>query len=98
MTVRIGDENIIPSKSVRNLGAILDYNMTMEKHIISSVCKSGYGQLRQIGHIRKYLNVTIVIKVSPQNQIFNCTLIKNMQTLLMIVIFVKNLTLNSNIL
>lgn len=29
--------------------------MTMEKHI-SSVCKSCYGQLRQIGHIRKYLN------------------------------------------
>ncbi|XP_060604137.1 uncharacterized protein LOC132756992 [Ruditapes philippinarum] len=55
ITVTIGDENIKPSNSVRNLGAILDNNMTLEKHI-NSVCRSCYGQLRQIGHIRKYLN------------------------------------------
>ena len=54
MTVNIGNENIQPSNTVRNLGAMLDRNMTMEKHV-SSVCRSGYGQLRQIGHIRKYL-------------------------------------------
>ena len=55
MSVKIGDENISPSKCVRNLGAFLDSNVTMEKHI-TAVCKAGYGQLRQIGHIRKYLN------------------------------------------
>jgi hypothetical protein len=55
ITVTIGDENIKPSNSVRNLGAVLDNNMTLEKHI-NSVCRSCYGQLRQIGHIRKYLN------------------------------------------
>ena len=54
-TVNIGNETITPSSSVRNLGAFLDRNMTMEKHV-SSVCRAGYGQLRQIGHIRKYLN------------------------------------------
>lgn len=55
VTVNISDENIKQSKNVRNLGAFFDSNMTMEKHI-SSVCKSCYGQLRQIGHIRKYLD------------------------------------------
>ncbi len=56
ITVDIGEETIKPSKCVRNLGVFLDSNMTMEKHI-SSVCRSGYGQLRQIGHIRKYLHI-----------------------------------------
>ena len=55
ISVNIGEENIKPSKCVRNLGAMLDTNMTMEKQI-RSVCKSCYGQLRQISHIRKYLS------------------------------------------
>ena len=53
--MKIGGEDIKPSKCVRNLGAFLDSKMSMEKHI-NSVCRSGYGQLRQIGHIRQYLN------------------------------------------
>jgi hypothetical protein len=55
ISVKIGGEDIKPSKCVRNLGAFLDSKMSMEKHI-NSVCRSGYGQLRQIGHIRQYLN------------------------------------------
>ena len=55
ISVKIGKEDIKPSTNVRNLGAFLDSEMNMEKHI-NSVCRSGYGQLRQIGHIRKYLN------------------------------------------
>lgn len=54
ITVKIGDAEIKPSECVRNLGAFLDSKMNMDKHI-NTVCRSGYTQLRQIGHIRKYL-------------------------------------------
>ena len=55
ISVKIGGEDIKPSNCVRNLGYYLDSKMSMEKHI-NSVCRSGYAQLRQIGHIRQYLN------------------------------------------
>lgn len=55
ITVKIGDADIKPSGYVRNLGAFLDSKMNMDKHI-NTICRSGYAQLRQIGHIRKYLN------------------------------------------
>ena len=41
--------------SVRNLGAFFDSQMNMESHV-NSVCRACYSQLRQIGHIRQYLN------------------------------------------
>ena len=52
--IRIGSSNISPSSHVRNLGIILDSNMTLSSHI-SSMCKSAYFHLRNIGLIRKYL-------------------------------------------
>ena len=52
--INIGDAEIKPSLVVRNLGAMLDSKMDMEQHI-KSVCRSCYGQIRQIGHIRKFL-------------------------------------------
>ena len=52
--VAVGDSNIRPSSCVRNLGAWLDSRMDMEQHV-NSVCKSCFGQIRQIGHIRQYL-------------------------------------------
>ncbi len=55
LCVTIGDETIPPTKCVRNLGAFMDSKISMKQHI-TAVCKAGYGQLRQIGHIRKYLN------------------------------------------
>ena len=39
-----------------HLGAWLDSKMNMEKHV-NSVCRSCYGQLRQIGHIRQKLTI-----------------------------------------
>ena len=53
--MKIGEKEIKPFTNVRNFGAFLDSEMNMEKHI-NSVCRSGYGQIRQIGHIIKYLN------------------------------------------
>ena len=52
--INIGNTEIKPSLVVRNLGAMLDSKMDMEQHI-KSVCRSCYGQIRQIGHIRKFL-------------------------------------------
>ena len=46
---------ITPVRVVRNLGAILDENMTMLNHI-SSVCQKCYYQLRQIRRVRKSLS------------------------------------------
>ena len=54
ISVTVGDSNIKPSSCVRNLGAWLDSRMDIEQHV-NSVCKSCFGQIRHIGHIRQYL-------------------------------------------
>ena len=54
ISVAVGDSNIRPSSCVRNLGAWLESRMDMEQHV-NSVCKSCFGQIRQIGHIRQYV-------------------------------------------
>ena len=54
VTVRVGDTDITSVNSVKNLGVIFDSAMNMEQHL-NSVCRSGYYQLRNIGHIRRYL-------------------------------------------
>ena len=54
ITINIGSSEIKPSLVVRNLGAMLDSKMDMEQQI-NSVCRSCYCQVRQIGHIRKFL-------------------------------------------
>ena len=53
-TIKIGDAEITPTSSVKNLGVIFDTSMAMEQQI-NSICRSGYAQLRNIGHIRRYL-------------------------------------------
>ena len=55
ISLKIGDSNIAPSKSVRNLGAIFDESMTMSNHI-TQVCRSMNLHLRSIGRIRRYLD------------------------------------------
>ena len=56
ISVTVGDSDIKPSSCVRNLGAWLDSRMDMERHV-NSVCKSCFGQIRQFGHIRRYLTM-----------------------------------------
>ena len=56
ISVTVGDSNIKSSSScVRNLGAWLDSRMDMEQHV-NSVCKSCFGQIRQISHIGQFLS------------------------------------------
>ena len=54
ITVNVGEAAVKPSSQARNLGVIFDSSMTMEQQV-NSICRSCYGQLRNIGHIRRYL-------------------------------------------
>ena len=53
--VRVGDYNISPSPSVRNLGAWFDPHLDMDEHITKK-CSSAFYYLYNIRHIRKYLS------------------------------------------
>ena len=55
ITLSIGNENIQPVKTVRNLGAFFDSQMTMSSHI-TNVSKTVTFHLRNIGRIRKYID------------------------------------------
>ena len=52
--VSIGDARVQPSRTVRDIGAMLDSTLTMKSHV-NSVTKSCYFQIRSISKIRKYL-------------------------------------------
>ena len=54
-TIKIGDSVIKSSKKIRNLGVIMDSNLTMSPQI-SAVSKSMYFHMRRIRHIRHYLD------------------------------------------
>jgi len=54
LTLRIGASTITASKSVRNLGMIMDNMLNMENHV-NMLTQSAYMKVRNIYHIRKYL-------------------------------------------
>ena len=54
VTVCFGDINITPVNTVRNLGVIFECAVNMEQQF-NNICRAGYHQLRNIGHIRHYL-------------------------------------------
>ena len=53
--IRVGDYNISPSPSVRNLGTWFDPHLDMDVHI-TKTCSSAFYYLYNIRHIRKYLS------------------------------------------
>ena len=55
ITLNIGDMEVHPSDSVRNLGVIIDTGLTMQTHV-NSVCRSCFHSIRSIGRIRSMLN------------------------------------------
>ena len=55
MSINIGSEIVNVTDSVRNLGVMIDSIFNMEDHI-TSVCRSCYFHLRNIGAIRRYLD------------------------------------------
>jgi hypothetical protein len=54
--VRIGESMVEPKEKVRNLGVVFDSVCNLEKHV-NSICKGAYHQIRNIGMIRKYLDL-----------------------------------------
>jgi len=61
-SMTMGNTEIPLSSSCRNLGVMLDSNMTMSVQI-SNVCKSVRYQLRNLGFIRKYLTCSSTQKI-----------------------------------
>ena len=55
LNIMVGDSNIVSSNSARNLGVIFDKCIKLD-YYISSVCKSTYSHLRNIGGIRNILS------------------------------------------
>ena len=54
-SVSIDSTAINPVKSARCLGVILDDELKLAKHV-ATVCRSSYYQIRQLKHIRRYLD------------------------------------------
>ncbi|XP_070560261.1 uncharacterized protein [Ptychodera flava] len=54
-SLRIGESDIAPSATVRNLGVKLTHDGSMSDHI-SHICKNGFYALRRIGKIRQLLD------------------------------------------
>lgn len=58
-SVKIGDSEIKQTSCVRFLGTWLESKMSMNQHV-NSICRSGFVQLQQKGHIRKYLTADAI--------------------------------------
>ncbi len=54
-TVTVGDAEILPSESARNIGAFMDSSLNMRTHI-SKTIQFCYAQVNLIAQIRKYLS------------------------------------------
>ena len=54
--IQIGESVVDPKENVRNLGVIFDSVCSSEKHV-SNICKSTYYQIRNIGLVRRYLDI-----------------------------------------
>ena len=52
--ITIGADRVSPASSAKNLGVIIDPNLTMSKHV-SAVCQAATFQLRRISRIRTFL-------------------------------------------
>lgn len=52
--ISVGQEIIRSSESARNIGVIVDDNLTLERQV-SAICKSAFFHIRNISQIRKYL-------------------------------------------
>ena len=55
ITLTIGNEDIKPAETIRNLGPFFDSQMTMSSHV-TNVSRTVIFHLRNIGRIRKYID------------------------------------------
>lgn len=55
LQLHVGDDTIMPSSHVRNLGVVFDTNLTMTKQVSSMVSSSNY-QLRNLWRLHRFLD------------------------------------------
>ena len=55
-SISIGDDNIFPRGSAKNLGVIMDDRLSLNNHIMF-ICKAANFQLFKLSRIRKYLTL-----------------------------------------
>ena len=60
--VLVGEKQILPVTSVRNLGVIFDSNLSMEKHVLK-ICSAAYFHLHNIRRVWKYLTQDTVCSI-----------------------------------
>ena len=81
--IRIGDSDVMPTQSARNLGVLFDSNMTMND-FVQKTCQSMYFHLRSISNIRKILSdktVAIIIHAFVISRLDYCnSLLYNMSS------------------
>lgn len=53
--VTVGDEMVVASSSVKNIGAVLDQQLKMDKHV-NSMCKTAWYSLHRLGKLKMYLS------------------------------------------
>lgn len=63
VSITIRSQTITSSQTIRNLGAMLDCNLTMSAHV-DMICRSAWAYLRKVGLIRKYLDQTTTEKLA----------------------------------
>ena len=61
--VKLLDNDISPSDSVRNLGVIFDSDFSFHKHI-SNICKSCFYHIRDLRRIRRHLHLSTAKTIS----------------------------------
>jgi hypothetical protein len=72
--INIGNDTITPSDAVRDLGVILDSNLTMTSHV-NSVCRSASYAIYRIGKLRRYLdaaNTEKLVHAFISSRLDNC--------------------------
>lgn len=61
-SIKIGDAVIGTSNMARNIGAIFDENMSLNKHV-QAIMRSGYAHIRNIGLIRNFLDLDATLQI-----------------------------------
>ena len=70
-SVMVGTHGIGFSDKVRNLGFILDSNLTMKQHVIKT-CQTAYYELKRISSIRRYFTE------DAEKQVVTCSVLSRL--------------------
>ena len=78
-SITLGSHNIRFSDSARNLGVILDSNLSMKKHVRNWICQTYYFELKRISSIRRFLtenaaNTLVTSDILSRFDYCNCPL------------------------